>query len=225
MTDTPSPPKSSCKGRIAGCKVTAALLVCRSLHVVGLLLRYGHFFCRGWEGAERSLLSGSLVTLQCQINANEETGSWLWLRTAGPQLQAVVIKEAAVSPCGVNKGKRLFCRPARYVWCNKHMITADITSIQGQGCTQDLVISSTLQYQSEPAPEAASPGFWARRGKEGGASSCSTKATRWWWTVFLLPESSIGGCVAMSMHKSPTKVSDDSACLLRGCISFHLLFS
>lgn len=107
---------------------------------------------------ERSSLSVILVTLQCQISGNEETGSWLWLRTAGAQLEAI-FEEEAVSPCGASKAKILFFRPPRYVWHNQPVITADSTSIKEGRCTQELVISSTLQYQSEPTPEAASPGF------------------------------------------------------------------
>lgn len=64
----------------------------------------------------------------------------------------VVIEAAAVSPCGVSKVKSLFCRPAQYVWHNEHMLTADITSVQGQGCMQDPVISTTLEANQNQFP-------------------------------------------------------------------------
>lgn len=139
-----SPPKSHhVKEELLALKSLLDLLVCCLLRVVGLSLRDGHFFGRGWEGAGRSSLSGSRVPLQCQSSANEEPASWLRLRTAAPQLQAVGTEEAAGSPRVASEAKSLGCRPAGYVWHNKPTITADITSIQGQGCTQDLVISST----------------------------------------------------------------------------------
>lgn len=64
---------------LESCCGTACVLLalcCRALAEVWALV------LQGWEGAERSLLSGSPVTLQCLISANEETGSWLWLKTS-----------------------------------------------------------------------------------------------------------------------------------------------
>lgn len=113
-----SPFKLSHEGRISGCQVTTALLLCYLLHVLIFMLKYGlfFFFLTGFgREAGRSSLSGCLVTLWCKISANEETGSWLGPRRTGPKLQAFIIKEESVYSHGVSKSKILFCRPALYV--------------------------------------------------------------------------------------------------------------
>lgn len=55
-----SPFKLSHEGRISGCQVTTALLLCYLLHVLIFMLKYGLFFFsyRVWEGSREVFIIG-----------------------------------------------------------------------------------------------------------------------------------------------------------------------